>query len=96
MQAINKHNAGILTPVISLSKCEGKGPCVPVCPHNVIEMRIITPEEFQMLTFTGKLKTWVHGKEKAYVINPNDCHTCGLCVQACPEKAIKLKKLISK
>ncbi|EQA34736.1 4Fe-4S binding domain protein [Leptospira inadai serovar Lyme str. 10] len=31
-----------------------------------------------------------HGPNKAYVVRPEDCHACGLCVAACPEKAVRL------
>jgi NAD-dependent dihydropyrimidine dehydrogenase PreA subunit len=40
----------------------------------------------------GKLKTKVHGRKKAFVAQPGACHACGLCVTACPEKAITLSR----
>jgi 4Fe-4S ferredoxin len=49
--------------------------------------------DFKALSFIGKIKTRVHGNKKAYVVQPDLCHACGLCVTACPEKAIKLKKV---
>ena len=87
-----KQEAGRWLPVINLSKCEGKKDCVAVCPYEVFEMQKISPEAYKMLTFTGKLKTLVHGREKAVAIRAGACHACGLCVTACPEKAIKLVK----
>jgi 4Fe-4S ferredoxin len=74
-------------PVVNHSKCEAKGPCVIVCPHNVFEIQDITNTDRGNLTLFGKLKTFVHGKDK--------CSGCGLCVSACPEKAIKLLQMKS-
>jgi len=87
-----KEEAGQLIPVIDLNACESKGPCVPACPYDIIAMNPISDEEFRGLSFIGKIKTRVHGKSKAYVIHGDLCHSCGLCVIACPEKAIKLKR----
>ena len=87
-----KDEAGKLIPVINLNTCEGKGPCIEVCPYDVFEMKPITEEQYSGLSWIGKLKTKVHGREKAFVVNAELCHACGLCVTACPEKAIKLKK----
>ncbi len=85
-----KEEAGKLMPIVDFNKCEAKSPCVEVCPYNVFEIQKITSEQFAELSFLGKIKTVVHGKEKAIIINADECHSCGLCVVACPEKAIKL------
>ena len=77
-------------PVIDLSRCEAKGPCIEVCPYDVLAMHEYSKAELVNLSWVGRLKTWVHGKEKAFAIYPEACQACGLCVQACPEKAIKL------
>ena len=87
-----KDEGGKLIPVVNFNSCEGKGPCIDVCPYDVFEMRTITDEQYSGLSLIGKLKTKVHGREKAVVINGENCHSCGLCVAACPEKAIKLQK----
>jgi len=87
-----KEEAGQLMPVVDFNACEAKGPCIEVCPYDVFEMKTISQEEFKTLSFIGKLKTRVHGNKKAYVVKPDMCHACGLCVTACPEKAIKLKR----
>jgi len=86
-----KPNSGILKPVVNLNKCEGKGPCIAVCPFDVFEMRAICDDDYRQLSLMGRIKTKVHGRDKAFVINPDLCHSCGLCVSACPEKAIKLE-----
>ncbi len=79
-------------PVIDLNKCESDGRCVKVCPKDVLIMREITPEEKGKLTLKGKLKTLVHGKLKAFALNPDACQACGDCMLVCPENAIKLEK----
>ena len=88
-----QEESGRLVPLIDLNKCEGKTPCVPICPYGVLDIRQITDEQYQKLSFFGKLKTFVHGKKKAFVVKPDACHACGLCVTACPERAIKLVKI---
>ncbi len=90
-----KEEAGKIMPFVDFNKCEAKGPCVEVCPFDVFEMQKISEDEFSKLSFIGKLKTKVHGMDKAVVINPELCHGCGLCVKVCPEKAIKLTKQIN-
>ena len=44
------------------------------------------------MSLIGKLKARVHGNRQAFVVHAEACHACGLCVTACPEKAIKLVK----
>lgn len=88
-----KEESGKLIPVVNFNSCEGKGPCIEVCPYDVFEMNVINDAQFNELSFFGKLKTRVHGREKAFVIKADMCHACGLCVTACPEKAIKLQKV---
>jgi NAD-dependent dihydropyrimidine dehydrogenase PreA subunit len=85
--------SGKLMPVVNFNKCGAKEDCVEVCPYGVFEMRPITPEDSQKLNLKGKIKTFFF-KEKAYVIAPDQCHSCGLCVTACPEKAIKLTRYL--
>ncbi len=82
-----------LMPLVNFNNCGGKEDCVAACPYNVFEMQTITKEDKATLTLKGKIKT-LFFKEKAYVINPEQCHACGLCIQACPERAIKLTKFI--
>jgi NAD-dependent dihydropyrimidine dehydrogenase PreA subunit len=77
-------------PVVDRRRCEGKADCVAVCPYGVFEVRRMEEAEFQALPLLSRFKSWVHGKKTAYVVRPNACQACGLCVVACPEKAISL------
>jgi 4Fe-4S ferredoxin len=81
---------GRVIPVVNPNLCENKGPCVEVCPYEVFEIRTLLPQEWKRLGLFVKVKTWVHGSKQAFVIKPDACHACGLCVTACPEKAITL------
>ena len=82
---------GIYQPAINRNRCEGKRDCVEVCPYGVFEVRRIDDGDFAKLSFVGKLKSWAHGKQTAYAPKADLCRACGLCVVACPEKAIELK-----
>lgn len=82
--------AGALVPVIDRSRCEAKGDCVEVCPYHVFEIKQLEPADKAGLSFLGRIKARVHGDRQAFVVRGADCHACGLCVTACPERAIKL------
>jgi NAD-dependent dihydropyrimidine dehydrogenase PreA subunit len=83
---------GRLVPVIDTSRCEAKEDCVEVCPYNVFTVRKLTEDERGALGWRARFKVFVHGGKQAFVERPADCHACGLCVTACPEKAIQLRK----
>ena len=82
--------AGAYRPVVDRNACEGKRDCVEVCPYDVFEVRQIDDEDFSRLSFMGKLKSRAHGRLTAYTPKEDLCQACGLCVVACPEKAIRL------
>jgi NAD-dependent dihydropyrimidine dehydrogenase PreA subunit len=81
---------GIFRPVIDRNRCEGKEDCVAVCPYQVFSMGTVAPEQRRGLTLRGKLKGYAHKWHQSFALNADACHACGLCVAACPEKAISL------
>jgi len=84
--------AGEFAPVVDRAKCEGKAECVDVCPFHVFEVRRIEDRDFLKLGMLAKLKSIAHGRKTAYTPRAFECHACGKCVTACPEKAIKLAR----
>ena len=87
-----KHPPGHLQPVIDPNRCEGKGPCIEVCPVQVFAMGTLAPERRSSLTLKGRVKGLVHRWKQANIVNPAACQACGLYVQACPERAITLAR----
>ena len=87
-----RFSPGVMAPVVDRSRCEGKADCVEVCPVQVFEVRRIDDDDFARLGMLAKLKVMAHGRKSAYTPRASVCEGCGKCVEACPEKAIKLAK----
>lgn len=87
-----KQKPGVIALVIDLKRCEGKGDCLDVCPENVFEIRRIDEADYRSLGAMHRFKLRVHGMKVAYTPNADACRSCGLCVTACPERAIKLAR----
>jgi NAD-dependent dihydropyrimidine dehydrogenase PreA subunit len=87
-----KQPPGVIKPVVDFTRCEGKADCVRVCPEHVFAMARIEGEDYQKLGPLSRLKLRVHGMQVAYTPNVDACRSCGLCVSACPEKAITLAR----
>ena len=87
-----KHPAAFVAPVIDRNRCEGKQDCVEACPYDVFAMGRLTDAERASLSFVGRLRAWAHGGKQAYAVRADACHGCGLCVSACPERAITLRR----
>jgi NAD-dependent dihydropyrimidine dehydrogenase PreA subunit len=84
---------GEFAPVVDRARCEGKAECVVVCPFHVFEVRRIDDADFARLGMLGKVKSLAHGRKTAYTPLAAACQACGKCVEACPEKAIKLARV---
>jgi 4Fe-4S ferredoxin len=89
-QPKSKGQPHAVAPVVDFARCEGKAECARVCPYTVFEVRRMDDGDFAALGLFSKLKSVVHGRKAAYTPNADDCLACGLCVEACPEKAISL------
>lgn len=83
----------VVAPVIDAHRCEGAGDCEEVCPYDVFQLRKLSKAEKKALPFGPWLKVLAHGGRQAFVVNGDACHACGLCVTACPEKAIRLTRV---
>ena len=81
---------GVWVPVVDRNRCEGKADCTQVCPYDVFEVRRIDDADFARLSWLGKLKSVVHGRKTAYTPKADACRACGLCIVACPERALTL------
>lgn len=87
-----KQAPGAFAPVIDRNRCEGKADCVRVCPVGVFRVETLAPAQREGLSLRGRLKGWAHRWQQAQAVNAGACEACGLCVLACPEKAITLAR----
>ena len=90
-----KREPGEVAPVINRDRCEGKADCLAVCPYGVFEIGVLPAADRKPLSLRGKIKGFAHGWKQAFAVNADQCHACGLCVAACPEKAIVLRRVKS-
>jgi NAD-dependent dihydropyrimidine dehydrogenase PreA subunit len=80
-------------PVIDYNKCTGRGICVEVCPEDIFEIRNLDQIEFCEETKTAGLCPEPHYAAKgkrSYPVNIDNCTECEICIEKCPEQAIKL------
>jgi len=84
---------GRWAPVIDRNRCEGKRDCVRVCPYQVFEISVLSQTDRAQLSLRGRLKAFFHGGRQAFATRQDQCRACGLCLSACPEKAIRLVAL---
>jgi 4Fe-4S ferredoxin len=81
---------GAWVPHIARSKCEGKADCIAVCPYDVFEIGQISDQDFAAMSLLQRFKSRVHGRRTVFTPRADACQACGLCVVACPERAITL------
>lgn len=85
-----KAEPGAFVPKVDPRSCEGKADCVAVCPYDVFAIGPLSDEQFRAMPLLVKVRLWVHGKKTALTPHADACRACGLCVVACPERAITL------
>lgn len=85
-----KAPAGQFRPKVDAQRCEGKGDCEVVCPYDVFEIGRLPDDTFKSMPLLIRLKLSLHGRKTAFTPLAEACRACGLCVVACPEKAIVL------
>ena len=90
MSECKDKDPGRVVPEVNRAGCEAKADCVRVCPYGVFEVQPLRPEDKAPLGLLARLKAFAHGNKQAYAVRAGECHGCGLCVAACPEKAIRL------
>lgn len=88
-----RQQPGQIALAVDFGRCEGKGDCVRVCPENVFELRRIDAADYTDLPLLNRFKLRVHGMQVAYTPNADACRSCSLCVSACPERAITLRRV---
>ena len=84
---------GKVVPVVNRERCENKGPCVDVCPYGVFTIHALAEVDKRRLSWKGRVRLWAHGGQQAHASFAERCEGCGLCVAACPEKAITLQRV---
>ena len=87
-----KQAPGSFHPVVDRNRCEGKGACVRVCPVQVFAVDTLPVALRAGLSLRGRIKGLVHRWQQAAIVHAERCEACGLCVSACPEKAITLHR----
>ena len=85
--------AGMFVPLIDRNRCEGKGPCVAACPHDVLALGVLDRDARRRLSLMGRIKGMAHGYRQAVIVAADACQACGACVRVCPEAAITLNRL---
>ncbi len=84
--------AGSWLPIVDHGRCEAKHDCVEVCPHDVFAVRRIDREDYARLGLLEKVRVTAHRRQTAYAVRADECRACGMCVVACPEGAIELRR----
>ncbi len=92
-----KRNIALEIPVWDEEICIQCGKCAMVCPHASIRIKVYdekslegAPTAFKHTAYRGKE---YEGMQYSIQVAPEDCTSCGICVEVCPVKNKKETRL---
>ena len=92
MRAACKFPPPTSVPVIDPRRREAEGACVDACPYDVLRLPPVRQADTAALPWHARMKLRIHGNKPAYAVAPDAYRACGLCVAACPERAIRVRR----
>ncbi len=94
-----KRNVAEYIPVWDPESCIQCGKCAFTCPHAVIRVKMYDPSYLEQAPPTFKSTDPINKLFKGYKftvqVSPQDCTSCGACVNICPESKKTGRKALS-
>ncbi|MEO8285206.1 MAG: pyruvate:ferredoxin (flavodoxin) oxidoreductase [Chloroflexota bacterium] len=85
-----KRNLATEIPVWDPNVCIQCGKCAMVCPHGVLRIKVYDEDKLQDappdFKHTGARDREWQGMAYSIQVSPEDCTSCGICVDICPAK----------